>query len=106
MVTVTYIQPDGAEKTVDVTAGHSVMEGAMKNGVQGFIAECGGACSCATCHGYIDDKWLAIVGKAEDDEADMLEFAEDAKPNSRLACQVEVHEGLEGMIVRIAKEQA
>ena len=106
MVKITYVQPDGVEKTVDVPTGHSVMEGAMKNGVVGFIAECGGACSCATCHGYIDDKWLEIVGKAKDDEADMLEFAEGVQPNSRLACQVEVHEGLEGMIVRIAEEQA
>ncbi|MDR6267477.1 2Fe-2S iron-sulfur cluster-binding protein [Roseobacter sp. N2S] len=106
MVTITYVEPDGTERTVDVAEGRSVMEGAVSNGIRGIVAECGGACSCATCHAYINAEWLDAVGPAEGDEADMIEFALDPRPNSRLTCQIEVHSGLEGLRLEIPAEQA
>lgn len=106
MVNITYIEPDGTERVVDVEEGRSVMEGAVANGVRGIVAECGGACSCATCHAYVDDSWLGTVGQAKGDEESMLEFAFNPKPGSRLTCQIEVTSDLEGLRVVIPEQQA
>ena len=106
MVKIIYVEPDGSERAVDVEEGHSVMEGAVSNGIRGIVAECGGACSCATCHAYVGDSWLDVIGAAEGDEADMLEFAHEPQANSRLTCQIEVTEALEGLRVLIPDEQA
>ena len=106
MVQITYIEPDGTAKTVDVAEGRTVMEGAVGNGIAGIIAECGGACSCATCHAYVDEAWLAVVGEAAGDEADMLDVAADVRPNSRLTCQIEVTAALDGLVLKIPAEQA
>jgi 2Fe-2S ferredoxin len=106
MVKIIYVEADGTERAVDVAVGHSVMEGAVSNGVRGIVAECGGACSCATCHAYIDVSWLEKTGLAEGDEADMLEFAHEPKPTSRLTCQIEVTSELEGLRIEIPDEQA
>lgn len=105
MVFITYINADGSEKTVDVPPGRSVMEGAVMNNIEGIIAECGGACSCATCHGYVDEAWMERVGGAQGDEADMLEFSKDVRPNSRLTCQIEIADDLEGLKILIPTEQ-
>ncbi|MBV1925625.1 MAG: 2Fe-2S iron-sulfur cluster binding domain-containing protein [Rhodobacteraceae bacterium] len=105
MVKVTYITLDGSSHVVDVEEGRSVMEGATANGIDGIVAECGGFLSCATCHAYVHPDWLDKTGKAEDDEMDMLEFAEGLQDNSRLTCQIEVTDDLDGLIVTIPKEQ-
>lgn len=105
MPVVTYIQPDGVPKQVQVEVGQSVMEGAILNGVKGIVAECGGACSCATCHVSVDPEWWGEVGSAEDDEVDMLEFAPDSGPTSRLGCQVRITNEMDGLVVRIPEVQ-
>ena len=102
---ITYIQPDGTETAVEVENGMSVMEGAIRNMVRGIEAECGGACACATCHVYVDEKWREKVGGPNEMEEDMLDFAFEPQPNSRLSCQIEVEDALDGLVVRIPARQ-
>lgn len=105
MAQVNYITSKGETITIDVQNGHSIMEGAVSNGLEGIIGECGGVCSCATCHAYVDEKWLDIVGEAEDDEADMLDFLESRRRESRLACQIIMSEELDGITVTIPESE-
>lgn len=106
MPKVTYIQPDGVETTLDARDGDSVMETAVKNGVRGIVAECGGACACATCHVFVDDAFTAKVGEPGPLEDDMLDgAASDRQATSRLSCQIKMNDDLDGLIVRIAPEQ-
>lgn len=105
MVRITFVQPDGAAKTVEADIGLSLMEVARRNNISGIVAECGGQCSCATCHVHIEESFFDAVGPAVDDEEDMLDFAEDRVATSRLGCQVSVEEELDGMTVRIPAEQ-
>src|SRR5271156_5607030 len=88
---VTYISHSGVESPIDVPLGDSVMEGAIKNGVDGIVAECGGACMCATCHVYVDPAWLAKLPAMEEDENAMLDSTASPRlANSRLSCQLRV----------------
>ena len=105
MAKITYIQHSGAEDTIDVASGLSVMEGAVKNNVPGIDADCGGAAACATCHVYVDEAWLDRTGARTAMEEAMLEFAEAVEPNSRLACQIRVSDVLDGLIVRLPENQ-
>ena len=105
MARITYIEHDGTGRTVDVKAGLSVMEGAVKNNVPGIDADCGGACACATCHAYVDPAWIARTGTASAMEESMLDFAENVEPNSRLCCQIKVTDELDGLIVRVPESQ-
>lgn len=106
MPNVTYISPDGTETTLEARDGDSVMEIAVKNGVKGIVAECGGACSCATCHVYVDDAFVVAVGEVSDLEDDMLDGAESERlPVSRLSCQIKMSAELDGLKVRIAPKQ-
>ena len=105
MPKITYIAHDGTERVVEVPAGLSVTEGAVKNMVPGIDADCGGACACSTCHVYVDAAWTEKVGKPNDVEADMLDFAFDVRDNSRLSCQMKVTEALDGLIVRTPERQ-
>ena len=79
--------------------------GAVQNGVTGIEAECGGACSCATCHAYVDPDWFDLVGRPSDAELDMLEFAYEPAENSRLTCQVEVREDMDGLRLTLPAQQ-
>ena len=105
MAKITYIQPDGTSQTVDGEVGLTVMEVAKKALVPGIEAECGGACSCATCHVYVDDAWTAKVGKPSEMEEDMLDFAFEVKEQSRLSCQIKVTADLDGLVVRVPDKQ-
>ncbi len=105
MAKITYIQPDGAEQTIEAKAGWSVMEGAIKNRIRGIDADCGGACACATCHVYVDEAWRDKTGKPSAMEESMLDFAEEVEPNSRLSCQIKVTDALDGLIVRLPQSQ-
>lgn len=105
MPQITYIQPDGTRTDVEVAIGNSVMEGALHNGINGIVAECGGACSCATCHVYVAEEWLDNIPPASSTESAMLEFAEGKADNSRLSCQIKVTAGLHGLVVTVAEEQ-
>jgi ferredoxin, 2Fe-2S len=105
MAKITYIQFNGTKHVIDVQSGYSVMEGAVKNDVDGIDADCGGACACATCHVFIDEAWRGKIGERSEMEESMLEFAENVEPNSRLACQITVTEDLDGLIVRLPASQ-
>jgi 2Fe-2S ferredoxin len=105
MVEITYIDVDGTARTVEAEAGSTVMETAIRNGVPGIVAECGGACACATCHVYVDEEWRAATGEPQPMEEDMLDFASDVRPNSRLSCQIRVRPELDGLVVRTPARQ-
>lgn len=100
MIKITFIDAEGTSRTVDAEEGATVMETAVRNGVPGIEAECGGACSCATCHVYVDEEWEAVTGQPQPMEEDMLDFAFDVRPNSRLSCQIRVRPELDGLVVR------
>jgi 2Fe-2S ferredoxin len=104
-VKVTFIEPDGKERTVDARIGATLMNTAVNNGIRGILAECGGSCTCATCHVYVDSRWIQAVGKPEATEHEMLTIAIDPQPDSRLSCQVTITEALDGLIVRVPSSQ-
>jgi len=105
MATITYIEFDGREHTIEVAPGSSVMQGAVQHQVRGIIAECGGSMSCATCHVYVDPAWVDRVGEKSDMEASLLEEVCDPLPNSRLSCQIKVTENMDGLVVRLPQKQ-
>jgi ferredoxin, 2Fe-2S len=104
---ITYIEANGAEHIVEVANGHSVMEGARENNIPGIEADCGGACSCSTCHVYVHPDWVSKLPPKEEMETDMLDFAHEADPErSRLTCQLKVTSELDGLVVHIPEMQA
>jgi 2Fe-2S ferredoxin len=105
MPKIVFIEHDGAEHPVDAAIGRSVMQAAVDNMVPGIVADCGGSCSCGTCHGFIDERWLAKVPAVKSDEGSMLEGLIETQANSRLTCQIDVTPDLDGMIVRLPKSQ-
>jgi len=105
MPRITYIESGGAVHVVDVPSGLSVMEGAVENLVPGIVADCGGACACATCHVYVDPEWSARLPAVQELEADMLDFAWEPNDSSRLSCQLKVTPEMDGLVVRIPAEQ-
>lgn len=106
MAKISFIDTSGEKRTVEADAGSTVMEAAIRNDVPGIEAECGGACSCATCHVYVDDAWRDAVGGPEPMEEDMLDFAYDVRAGSRLSCQIKVTDKLDGLIVSTPERQA
>lgn len=105
MPEVTYIQPDGRRISVTLVAGESVMDGALDNGVPGILGQCGGGCTCATCHCYVDPAHLERLPPPDGDEAELLEYVVGRRANSRLACQIRVDETLDGLIVSVPERQ-
>jgi 2Fe-2S ferredoxin len=105
MARITFIQNDGVERVVEAEPGMTVMEAAVKNSIPGIAAECGGACACATCHVYVAEAWREPTGHPEQMEEDMLDFAFDVRPESRLSCQIKVTDALDGLVVRIPDKQ-
>ena len=105
MPKITFIDHEGTARTVEAAVGSTVMENAIRNGVPGIEAECGGACSCATCHVYVDEAWREATGSPASMEEDMLDFASDVRPTSRLSCQIKVRPELDGLVVRTPERQ-
>jgi 2Fe-2S ferredoxin len=105
MVTITFISSVGTSYEVNAEIGESVMNSAVKNSVPGIIGECGGACTCATCHVYVDDAWVAFVSAQGPIELEMLDYASDVRPNSRLSCQIAVRSTLDGLVLHIPETQ-
>ncbi|MCK5934377.1 ferredoxin, 2Fe-2S [Fulvimarina manganoxydans] len=101
-----FVTPEGERMEVDAQKGTTVMENAVRNDVPGIEAECGGACACATCHVYVDEAWRETVGEPEAMEEDMLDFAYEPQPNSRLSCQITVTDALDGLVVTVPEKQA
>lgn len=105
MAKITFIAFDGTRFDVEAQNGSTVMENAIRTGVPGIEAECGGACACATCHVYVDEAWTGAVGEPQAMEEDMLDFAYEPQPNSRLSCQIRVSDALDGLVVRVPERQ-
>src|SRR3974390_3056481 len=105
MVKITFIDAAGTARTVDGEVGSTVMETAIKNGVPGIEAEAGGPGAFSTCHVYVDELWREKTGEPSPMEEDMLDFAFEVKPNSRLSCQLKVREDLDGLTVRTPERQ-
>ena len=106
MTKITYIDHQGSSKKIEVENGLSVMEGAIQNDIPGIDADCGGSMACATCHVYIEEKWLDKIPKAEDAEVDMIDMAYEPKKNSRLSCQIIVSDELDGLEVTTPEKQS
>ncbi|HEV7416911.1 2Fe-2S iron-sulfur cluster-binding protein [Tianweitania sediminis] len=105
MTNITFVAFDGTRFEIDAPNGSTVMENALRHSVPGIEAECGGACACATCHVYVDEAFTAIVGEPEAMEEDMLDFAYDVRPTSRLSCQIKVRDEVEGLVVHVPERQ-
>jgi 2Fe-2S ferredoxin len=96
---------DGRRREVVASSGATLMEAAVDNDVAGIVAECGGACACATCHAYVADDWLARLPPVSDMEDAMLDSARDRRPNSRLTCQIELTDALDGIEIQVASNE-
>jgi ferredoxin, 2Fe-2S len=105
MPKITYIDTEGTERTVEAELGTTVMETAINNDVPGILATCGGSCSCATCHVYVDEDWFDKLPALSREELDMLDTAHDLEPTSRLSCQILVTEELHGLVVKTPARQ-
>jgi ferredoxin, 2Fe-2S len=105
MAKITFIDFDGTRRTVEVAVGTTLMRAATDNRVAGIDGDCGGNCACATCHVYIDAAWAERVGARTPSEVDMLNLVSELRNTSRLACQIEVVEGLDGLIVATPESQ-
>jgi 2Fe-2S ferredoxin len=106
MALVTYVDHDGTRHEVEVPTGDSVMRGAVNNMIEGIVAECGGGLACATCHCYVDDDWINKVGAPSESELQMLEAtAGERKAGSRLSCQINVTDALDGLVVHLPEKQ-
>ena len=105
MAKITYIEHQNTKHTIEVPSGLTVMEGALQNNIPGIDADCGGSMACATCHVYVQEKWLNKLSKTEDAEQDMLDMAFEPKKNSRLSCQILISDELDGLVVTTPKKQ-
>ena len=106
MPKITYIEHNGKSHQIEVANGLTVMEGAIQNNISGIDADCGGSCACATCHVYVDEKWFNKIPQKETAEEDMLDMAFEYKPLSRLSCQINVSDELDGLVVKMPSKQA
>lgn len=105
MPKVIFIDANQGQFEVDAEPGQSVMEAAVDNMIDGIIGECGGVCSCATCHVYVDPAWQDKLPEADEMEEAMLDMANDPQDNSRLSCQIEVSDDLDGIVLRLPESQ-
>jgi 2Fe-2S ferredoxin len=105
MTRITYVQADGSARTIEAAPGSTVMEAAIDNDIEGIVAECGGACSCATCHVYVDEGWVERTGEPDAMEDGMLDCVLDRRPTSRLSCQIPVREEIDGLVVYVPENQ-
>jgi len=105
MPRITFTEPGGGRREIDAPVGISLMEAARRHGIQGVVAQCGGACACATCHVYIDPCWIARLEPPEDMEQGMLESAWEPRGNSRLSCQIQLTPDLDGLEVTVPQRQ-
>lgn len=105
MPSITFVFHDGTRQEVSAPSGHSIMQVASDNNIEGIIAECGGSCSCATCHCYVDEAWADKLEAPSAMEKEMLTCVLNEKANSRLSCQVKVTDALDGIAVHVPESQ-
>jgi ferredoxin, 2Fe-2S len=105
MPKIMFVEPGGRRREIDAPLGLTLMEAARQHGVHGVVAQCGGACACATCHVYVDPAWLARLEPREEMEEGMLETAWEPRENSRLSCQVHITADMDGLLVTVPQQQ-
>ena len=105
MPKIVFIEHNGEEHVVNADIGRSVMQAAVDNFVPGIVADCGGSCSCGTCHGFVDARWLEALPAIQPNEQSLLEGLLETRADSGLTCQLEVTAALDGLIVRLPKSQ-
>ena len=106
MPAVTYVSTDGEREEVELAPGTTVKDGAIENGVDGIVAECGGNAMCATCHVYVDESWIEKLPERSDVEDELLDStACERTETSRLSCQIRISDDLDGLVVRLPEEQ-
>jgi 2Fe-2S ferredoxin len=105
MPKITFVEHDGTPHSVEAENGLSVMRAAIDNLVPGIDADCGGECSCATCHVYVDEKWMDVVGQPGEREESMLDLNPERTAFSRLSCQIPVTDKLNGLVVTVPEFQ-
>ncbi|MYA16362.1 MAG: 2Fe-2S iron-sulfur cluster binding domain-containing protein [Gammaproteobacteria bacterium] len=101
MPTIVFVQADGVREAHVGEPGRSVMDCALDNGVRGIRAQCGGGCTCSTCHGFVDEAWFHLVGPPLGDEADILEYVPGRRDTSRLTCQIPIRDELDGVVIHV-----
>ena len=101
MPTVVFVHADGRREPREAPAGRTVMDCAVDNGVAGIRAQCGGGCTCSTCHAIVDKRWFGRVGPAQGDERDILDYAPGRAARSRLTCQIVLGDELDGLVVHL-----
>jgi 2Fe-2S ferredoxin len=107
MPKVTYIDHNGTEREADVPNGYTVMSGAQRFDIPGIVGECGGFCNCATCHVYVEERWLGLLPALTEHEDEMLEgTVAERKPNSRLGCQITLNDTLDGIVIHTPEAQS
>jgi 2Fe-2S ferredoxin len=106
MGSVTYIEHDGMSHTVEVPVGITLMDGSVRNNLPGILAECGGSCSCGTCHVYIQEPWQERLEEPDPSETELLEFMDNHQENSRLSCQILMSDDLDGIVVRVPEYES
>ncbi len=105
MQKITFIEADGRAHVLQAEPGQSVMHVAIENNIRGILADCGGCCSCATCHCYVDEAWAACFAPAAVEETELVGYAFDPLPNSRLSCQLMLTAEHDGIVIRLPKRQ-
>jgi len=105
MPRIVFVEPTGEERAVNASEGTTIMEAARSGGIPGIIGDCGGYLNCATCHGYVEQEWLAKTSPVSEAESEMLDSAFDRRENSRLLCQITISSALDGIIIRVPGRQ-
>ena len=105
MPKITYVEDNGTAHEIDVPTGTTLMQGAVSHLIPGIEGDCGGLCACGTCHVYISAEFDQLCNSADELESGMLEFAFDVRDSSRLSCQIEVSEEMEGIVVQMPGRQ-
>lgn len=104
MPTIVFVHSDGRRESHSAPVGASVMDCAVDNGVTGIHAQCGGGCTCSTCHGFVADDWFARAGNPVGDERDILDFVPERERTSRLTCQIVIRDALDGLVIHVPTE--
>jgi 2Fe-2S ferredoxin len=106
MTVINFIHSDGRSQSVEATRGGSVMQLAVSHGIDAIVGECGGNAMCATCHVYVDDRWIDRLPAMSDEEDALLDgVAADRRPTSRLSCQIRIEPELDGLVLRLPERQ-
>lgn len=105
MASITFIEHDGTQHAAAIEPGKSLMQIALDNDIPGIDADCGGECACGTCHVIIEGSWINTTGSASEVELQMLDLTPERSDNSRLACQINICDEMDGMVARLPEFQ-